>query len=81
MAAEKGATRKGSRKTAEGQRLRIGGCVEEATAVVIVIVEKLVGGGEEAANVAKQFYNYVAGSRSGEKYKCASNATIPGLYK
>lgn len=81
MAAEKGATRKGSRKTAEGQRLRIGGCVEEATAVVIVVVEKLVGGGEEAANVAKQFYNYVAGSRSGEKYKCASNATIPGLYK
>lgn len=75
------ATRKGSRKTAEGQRLRIGGCVEEATAVVVVVVvEKLVGGGEEA-NVAKQFYNYVAGSRSGEKYKCASNATIPCLYK
>lgn len=46
MAAEKGATRKGSRKTAEGQRLRIGGCGEEAT-VVARVVEKLVGGGEE----------------------------------
>lgn len=59
--------------------MRIGGCGEEATAVARVVV-KLVGGGEET-NVAKQFYNYVAGSRSGEKYKCASNATIPGLYK
>lgn len=59
--------------------MRIGGCGEEATAVARA-VEKLVGGGE-GTNVAKQFYNYVAGSRSGEKYKCASNATIPGLYK
>lgn len=60
--------------------MRIGGCGEEATAVARAVEKLVVGGGEET-NVAKQFYNYVAGSRSGEKYKCASNATIPGLYK